>query len=202
MKRILIGAVMGLLLLTGATARAEVQWSYDWATSPLSTTSVTSNSGNSEIIFHNQTLLPGEGTSDIVATNLEEMWLKEGITHDTFTNQNYTLALILKDTESGESTTLLFSGTLNGPITTGSSNVANHFNSPTSYEHFTLGSNTYSVYIGPYNPPGHPDSFVGGIGAHVVVESPEPSTVLLSCLGFSFIGLVHLGKKRFLARTA
>lgn len=200
MKRLLIGAVLGLLLLTGATARADVQWTYDWS-SVQSTTSVTSNTGNSEIQFINQTLLPGEGTSDIIATNLVEHFLKEGVTHDTFTNQNYHLMLNLTDSLSGDHVDLLFSGTLTGNISTASSNIINHFNLPTSYEHILLGDYYYDVYIGPYTPPGHPGSFPGSIGARVVVESPEPSTMLLSCLGFSFLGLVHVGKKRFLARA-
>ena len=79
----------------------------------------------------------------------------------------------------------------------------------------TLGGHVYSVSLGSFAPPGPPTaSNAGSISAHVGVDevpdppppgppgptgnAPEPSTLLLSCLGLS--GLAMAGWRKWRAR--
>ena len=68
-----------------------------------------------------------------------------------------------------------------------------------------LGDNNYTVTIRSYSPPGPPSaSNYGSIAAHVDVttltpgqfNTPEPSTMVLSCLGLSFFGAASWRKRR------
>ena len=72
-----------------------------------------------------------------------------------------------------------------------------------------LGNNTYTVTIGPYNPPAPPNSLnAGGISAYVDVSPtlgisggsspsmPEPSSMALSLLGLTTAGLGWWRKRR------
>jgi PEP-CTERM motif-containing protein len=195
MKRLmrpLLATALGLLLFTGAQAHAAILWTADWTPG---TTTVISDSGNNQILFSNQPAITVGGNSDVVATNISVNDHVVGAS-DTFTHQNYSLALKLTDQASGQFTTLTFSGNLTGTITPNSSNIANVFTG-TLTQTVDLGTNVYTVTIGPYTPPGPAGSNPGSIGAHVDVQpnsghepnnTPEPSTMLLSCLGLAGLG--------------
>jgi hypothetical protein len=197
LKTLVVACALGAAMLTGATARADIQWSYDFTPS---SSSVISDSGNNSITFTNQAKLPAAGSSDVVATNL---FVKTPVTgsSDTFTHQNYSLNMVLIDTASGKSTTLLISGDLTGTITPNSSNIVNEFDaSHTSYS-FDLGNNHYTVNAGSYTPVPPAGSTTGGaISVHVDATAnngqspppndvPEPSTIVLSFLGLAGAGL-------------
>jgi hypothetical protein len=146
-----------------------------------------------------------------VATNIRAFSSAPRNHPDTYTNSPYTLSLFLKDNASGQSTTLAFKGVFNGNISATSANVTTIFTAPL-VETVALGSNTYTVNLGNYSPPGPPDaSNAGSISAHVGVNEftpppppspppaehlPEPSTLLLSCLGLSGMGLAAWRKWR------
>ena len=81
-------------------------------------------------------------------------------------------------------------------------NVANVFND-TSVHNLVLGTYNFAVQLIAYTPPGPPDqSNAGSISAHVTVSNaqvssvPEPSTMLLSGLGLSFLGGAAWRKRR------
>jgi hypothetical protein len=198
-------AALALLLCAVANARADfIQWSYNWDISPIS---VLSDSGNGSVSFTNQPTQTAEGSSDTVATNLKANSLAAPATPDTLNSTgNYALTLQLTDTASGQSGTLTFSGKLGGSFSKDSANITNTFNSPTQQTLF-LGSNSYTVTIGPYSPPGPPDSTnLGSIAAHVDVSSliiqgtsPEPSTLLLGLFGVTGAGAISWRKRRMMA---
>jgi hypothetical protein len=199
------------LLLAGASVRADVvttpvPWTYSWQRNPVSIAADGSGTGGVSLTSE---ALPKQaaGSSDIVATNLRIFSSAAAGTPDQLsTNGAYTLSLTITDTNSGESGTVTFTGKLSGTFSAGSSLITNAFNSPTS-EVLTLGGNTFTTTIGPYSPPGPPSaSNAGSIAAHVdlngsgiiVNNSPEPSSIVLSCLGLTFLGGAA-GRKRLLA---
>ncbi len=202
MKRSTSLAALALLLLAGARANADfIQWSYNWNISPIS---VLSDSGNGSVSFTNQPQQTASGNSDTVATNLKANSLAPPSNPDTLNHTGaYSLTLNLTDTASGQTGTLTFSGKLGGNFSKSSANITNAFNTPTVQTLF-LGGNSYTVTIGPYSPPGPPDSTnLGSIAAHVDVSSispassaPEPSTLLLGLFGLSGAGAFSWRKRR------
>src|SRR5262249_21431147 len=168
MKRSTPLAALALLLLAGNRGRADfIQWSYNWNINPIS---VLSDSGNGSVSFTNQPAQTASGNSDTVATNLKANSLAAPGAPDTLNNTGaYSLTLSLTDSTSGQTGTLTFSGKLSGSFSKDSANITNQFNTPTVQTLF-LGNNSYTVSIGPYSPPGPPDSTnLGSIAAHVDV---------------------------------
>jgi hypothetical protein len=202
MKRSTPLAALVLLLFAGARANADfIQWSYNWNINPIS---VLSDSGNGSVSFTNQPAQSASGNSDTVATNLKANSLASVASPDTLNSTGaYTLTLALTDTASGQSGTLTFSGKLSGSFSKDSANITNAFTGLTQ-QTLDLGGNAYVVTIGPYSPPGPPDSTnLGSIAAHVdvskivtVASVPEPSTLLLGLFGLSSAGAISWRKKR------
>jgi hypothetical protein len=108
---------------------------------------------------------------------------------------------VLTDRASGASGSLTFRGNLSGSIETiGPDRVdlTNTFLGPTT-QTLTLGRNQYIVTIGPFAPPSPPtlsqgpieyiSAQDGSISVHVAVVTPEPSSLLLACLGLPPLGL-------------
>ncbi len=202
MKRSTSFAALGLLLFAGARANADfIQWSYNWDRNPVS---VLSDSGNGSVSFTNEPLKNATGSSDTVATNLKANSLAPSSAPDTLNSTGaYTLTLTLTDTASGATGTATFNGKLGGTFAKDSANITNTFSSPTTQTLF-LGNNSYTVTIGPYSPPGPPDSTnFGSIAAHVDVSTlgttssaPEPSALLLGLFGLSGAGAASWRKRR------
>jgi hypothetical protein len=203
MRRSTALAALALLLIAGNRGRADfIQWSYNWNINPIS---VLSDSGNGSVSFTNQPAQTASGNSDTVATNLKANSLADPKTPDTLNNTGaYSLTLSLTDSASSQSGTLTFSGKLSGSFSKDSANITNQFNTPTVQTLF-LGNNSYTVSIGPYSPPGPPDSTnLGSIAAHVDVSSigpagnpsPEPSTLLLGLFGLTSAGVLSWRKHR------
>jgi hypothetical protein len=198
-------------------ARADfVSWTYNFGRSPVAVPAGGLSTGG--LSLTDESTHQADGTSDIVATNIRAFSSATRNQPDTFHNAPYTLSLFLKDNASGQSTTLSFKGVFNGTISATSANVTTTFTAPLS-ETVKLGSNTYTVNLGNYSPPGPPDaSNAGSISAHVAVDefsppppppvggggggspppasAPEPSTLLLSCIGLSGVGLAAWRKWR------
>jgi hypothetical protein len=203
MKRYLYGFASTLAVLVLATgARADfipvpndqVQWTYNW--SPGTNAISADSPGTGGVSFTNEPTKSATGSSDIVATNLRIFSVATAQSPDKLsTNGNYTLSLALKDVASGQAGTITFSGKLTGSFSADNSNIFNTINGSPTHT-LTLGNTTYTVTFGPYSPPGPPSaSNAGSISAHVDVSGvsiatvPEPSTMILSALGLSFMGV-------------
>jgi len=127
-------------------------------------------------------------------------------------NGAYKLTLTVSTVENGNTLTgsLTFDGKLSGSFSAVNANIKNKFGYmgqngwvDNSFQVLTLGSTTFTVSLFNedglplYTPPGPPSATLkGSISAHVTLTTgdtgpsqvPEPSTMLLSALGLSFLG--------------
>jgi hypothetical protein len=211
------GAPLALLLLAAAGARADQipvysPWTFSWTPKA---DAVLSDGGQGGVSFTKVTSTGSgvggviNGSSDIVATNLKIFSAAPANMPETFNGAGaYTLSLLLTDKDSGQSATLTFNGKLGGQFSASSAHVTNTYG-PGAEQTVTLGDNTYTVtlpanaYTAP-QPPSAPEDNRGGIGAHVEVttatvqtaHAPEPSTLLLSGMGLSFLGTASWRRRR------
>ncbi len=210
------------LLLAGTVARADpstpdaVQWTYNFTpTLPgnpgVPITAITADGNpNAGVTLTNDLTKTAVGSSDVVATNLR-VFISPGTPPQSFvTNGGYGLALVLTMTDSNglHTATLNFSGSLGGTFSTDNANITN---TPFATQTAGLGDWNFTVSGNPFAPPGPPDQTqAGAIGFHVAistlsittVSTPEPSTMLLSGLGMSFLGFASWRKRRAKARLA
>jgi hypothetical protein len=198
----ILAASMAAGLFWASAARASfVPWTYNWGRSPIA---IQANApGTGGISLTDEATHEASGSSDVVATNLRTFSAATRTSPDRFTDKVYTLNLFLKDSDSGESATLSFNGKFDGTLTASNANITNTFTGDTT-KTVHLGSHDYTVTVGSYAPPGPPAAAnAGSITAHVGVDEPvdppplgggtgslpEPSTLILSCLGLSCLGL-------------
>ncbi len=210
-----IASTAGLLLLAGTSAWAdptpppEVQWTYNFTPNQ---SFVQSSSGSGTITFTNEPVKNASNSSDVVLTNLRVSSTAPDSSPDTFKNAAWSGTLTLTDTASGASTNMAFSGQLGGFFSAGNANVTNQFTGTTSYNWTAPSGNVYTVTVGNFTPPGPPTATnAGSISVHVAVTSgeghigggaPEPSTLLLSCLGLGFASAASWRKRRWAAKRA
>lgn len=193
------------LVLAGYGAnqvRADfVPWSYNWEPSALVIKAGGAATGGLDLT--DEPLKHADGTSDIVVSNIRAFSSATRGVPDIFNHAATSFTLLLSDESSKKTATLTFSGFFNGTISATSANV--HFIATAPLVRTVkLGANTYTVNLGSYSPPGPPAaSNAGSISANVAVNeithgggggggtqhAPEPSTLLLSCLGLSSLGL-------------
>jgi hypothetical protein len=118
---------------------------------------------------------------------------------------NYSLSLTLHDLASGASGSLTFQGNFSGTIVPGVVDLTNTYMGPTT-QTLTLGRNLYTVTIGSFvspditGPPpfvGRPGSISASISVQPVTSSaPEPSSLVLACLGLPLFGLARWVRRR------
>ena len=181
----------------------QIQWSYNFAPGAPAVTA----DGNpaAGVTFTNEPTGFAVGSSDVVATNLRIFSAASSGTPDVLSSSGaYTLVLNLATVEDGftYSGSLTFSGKLGGSFSKESANVTNAFG-PNNTQVLSLGSYIFTVSLPFFTPPGPPDQTnAGSISAHVEVTAltpnqvPEPSTMLLSALGMSFLGGAAWRKRR------
>jgi hypothetical protein len=199
-------AVLALALLAPAHVRANfVSWSYNWTPNTLSIPADASGTGG--LSLTNELTKSADGTSDVVVTNIRAFSSAPRGTPDHITHGAYTFTLVLKDNASHQAATMKFTGFFSGSFSATSANIGNTFTGTSASA--MLGGNTYVVTIGNYAPPGPPTaSNAGSVSAHVAVNeiipppppppghAPEPSTLLLSCMGLFGLGAASWKKWR------
>jgi hypothetical protein len=202
----LFAAALALTLPAPAQVRADfVPWSYNFTPSALAIPSDVPGTGG--LSLTNEPTKNADGTSDVVVTNIRGFSSASRSNPDKFTHAAYSFALVLTDLSSGQVAHMSFTGFFSGTLSATSANIANTFTGTTA-QSTTLGGHTYLVSIDSYSPPGPPTaSNAGSIGAHVAVDevpppptpdghAPEPSTLLLSCLGLASLGATAWKKLR------
>jgi hypothetical protein len=210
MKRLSLFSSAALVaLLAVAPARAGlVAWSYNGARTPVSIPADSPGTGG--VFLTDEPMKSAVGSSDIVLTNIHVLSSASADAPDMLmTGGQYTLQLTITDTASGKTGILTWNGKLSGSFSASSANLTNAILSPV-VQMLTLGSNVYTVTVGPYSPPGPPTaSNVGSIAAHVDISgstvqgnSPEPSTMVLSGLGLSLLGGMAWRRRRSALRLA
>jgi hypothetical protein len=220
MKRSLLvfASTAGLLFLAGGQAAAsptqtpEVKWTYNFT--PTQSFVQADSPGTGTVTFTNEPTKGASNSSDVVITNLRVSSTAPSGSPDTLnSNGAWKVGLTLTDSGSGNSTTMLFTGKLGGTFSANNSNVTNKFTGATSLTWTDPKSgDTFAVSLASYTPPGPPTaSNAGSISAHVTVTpgsghtsggAPEPSTLVLSCLGLGFAGFSTWRKRRVAIRLA
>jgi hypothetical protein len=211
-------ASFALLFFAGTTLRADLlpppdlaPWTYSVSRDPnlMPGGIVASDApGTGGVSFTQELTKSASGSSDVVLSNLRVFSSATADHPETLVSGgNWGLTLTLTDTTSGQTGNVTFTGKLGGKFSAAESNVTTSFTSAVT-QFLTLGSFLYTVTVGPYSPPGPPSATnAGSIAAHVdvtpagvgVQQVPEPSAMVLSFLGVSF--LAASWRKRRLARA-
>jgi hypothetical protein len=212
--RLLPFAALTILALAAPLRADPVAWSYSW--SPTNDTlDFGSKSSKGSISLSSLPMQDAFGNSNIIASYID---LKSNakVLHPIklgVSDGGYQLNLTIKDTASGKSGTLNFTGQFQGSFSSKSANLTNSFTGLTT-QSMSLGGDTYTVTIGPYVPPGPPGPKSSGvIGAYVSVvgaggnptpssTSPEPSSLLLCSLGAAGFAAAGWRRRRQGARVS
>ncbi len=214
---------LALLLAAGAGAQAanvppgQVIWQYNFSPvmpSPSAPVLYASDSvsNNSGITFTNDVTRTAVGPStSVVATNLKAFAPEDGTFH--FTNGAWKLSMVLStsDATGTHTKTLFFEGKITGDYSRGHSNLKNEFVGQTS-QTVALGNYDFTVSVLPVILPGPANQGIqGSIATSVAIKAaggpdpsttPEPSTMLLSGLGLTFLGASAWRRKRRAAVAA
>jgi len=203
-------AVLAIALFIGSAAQAgpippdNVAWTYNF--SPGSPAVTADGNMSAGVTFTNEPTKTAVGSSDIVASNLRVFSAATAAAPDTLSaSGNYSLKLVLSTLGLNNNpvvATMTFNGKLTGPFSSENANIGNVFG-PNWKQHADLGGYRFTVSLQSYTPPGPPDQTnAGSIAAHVTIsnikpaELPEPSTMLMTGLGLSFLGGVAWRKRR------
>jgi len=203
-------AVLAIVLMVGSAAQAgpippdNVAWTYNFSPG---TPAVTADGNMSAgVTFTNEPTRTAVGSSDIVASNMRVFSTATAAAPDMLSvNGAYSLKLVLTTLDLNSNpviATMTFTGKLTGPFSAENANIGNVFGLDKE-QHADLGGYRFNVSLQSYTPPGPPDQTnAGSIAAHVTIsmirpaELPEPSTMLMSGLGLSFLGGLVWRKRR------
>ncbi len=215
-SRSLFAAALALALAATTQSRADqLSYTYNWSASPIA---IAAGTGGVTLTDENAvtTTLP----TDTAATNITVFSAAPTASPDVIPTpaggSNYTLSVTLTDNGGTGTGTVTFTGLLLGQLTHDSSNLTNSITGSTddsgTHAGQTFGSVTfdgekYTVSYNGFAAPG-PEaqhnvgsisfhiSFVPAIGGGGNGQAPEPSSMVLGCLGLSFLGGVVLRARR------
>ena len=214
-----LSALLVLMIVVTCQIRADyLNWTYTATFQvPGVTVNTPSNGGGTVALTDFGTPQPG-GTS--IAVQAYET-TSSATTPISFNNLKYDLALKITDSATNDSGTLHFTGSLTGTMTATTSTIVDSF-TPVTSNSLTLDGHTYTVKIPTVTlaPPTSPQANVlasvsvasagGGVPSSPPPSSPpppsnstpEPTSLLLSSLGISILGIGRWWKCRRLAYTA
>ena len=221
MKRsvsVFAAAVVALLLAGTSSRAADIPWSFDWTAKggpDLSAPNtgfyrLASNTSGTYLQLSNEPVGKpfgtAAGTSDLTMTGIKVFSSAPPITlgSPSFSGSGaVTFTLTLTDKTSGMFQNFQYQVKFGGYANSGASQVTANFLGTTSYTDVQIGNNLYTINNPTYNRPGAPDTTnPGSISVTVSVrpvdiqKSPEPSTMVLSCVGLSFLGLAGWRQRR------
>jgi hypothetical protein len=185
-----------IVLLSPTVARADlIPWEFSWSRTPAEIHADAPGTG--KVFLTDQTTTIAVNNSTVVATNLFTQSTAPDSTPDRFTNKGYTLILTLTDLASGQSGDLVFTGQINGRLSTASVHLTNTFTGDMD-QSLRLGSTLFRVHDFSYTPPSVPSATNrGSISAFVeVLAVPEPTTLSLVGIGSLLLGTFGLGVRR------
>jgi len=220
MKRSLSLFTAALALALTATAQSQAtpfSYTYNWAANPVGITA-----GNGGVTLTNEAAVTTNIATDTAATNVTVFSAAPSNAPDVIATpgagSNYTLAVTVSDGNGG-SGTVTFTGLLTGQLTHDSSNLTTSITGSTddsgthagqTFGSVTFGGEQYLVSYNGFAAPGpEAQHNVGSISFHIdptpaivggpgpgTGQAPEPSSMVLGCLGLSFLGGVVLRARR------
>jgi hypothetical protein len=194
-------------------SRADMLTSWSYSTTPQASPIASDNNPfTGGATFSPVASTPEHGSADILLTNIRLFSAATaGAPDQMFAGGQYGITVSLHDAASGADGSVTFSGKLTGTFSLSSADLTNAFTDPTSVT-LTVGSNLYKVTLGEFVAPGYPPSTPpGAIYAHVETlggavpasaDAPEPSTLLLGCLGVGGYLSSRLNRRRREATAA
>jgi MYXO-CTERM domain-containing protein len=204
LSRSLLAASIFALAVSATMARADpISFGYDFTT-PQAVTGDAGNLGTVAFATTNGGTATGP-TATLTAASVTAISAAPNNNADTFSGETYNVTLALTDTASGKSGSLTFVGKLFGSLTATTANITTSFAAPT--QTLVLGSDRYTVRIGPLVPPTTANpTVVGTLMTTVAVEAngsvgqtsqtPEPSGLVLAGLGLAAAALVRRRGRR------
>jgi hypothetical protein len=188
---VMVAAIASAMAVGSAAQASPISYSY--AGSPAFQI-VHPDAGNGGVAFVGNSGSVTGSTGGALGALLFAVPSNENGTVGTFTHVGYTTGLTVTDTSMpGSPHTFTFSGELNGTLLPGTNTLTNTYTGPTS-QSWSFGNHSYTVTINNMALPG-----IGGSGAVTyniqvsdgggIQRTPEPSTLMLSGLGASFLGL-------------
>jgi hypothetical protein len=213
-SRSLFAAALALALAATTQSQADpLSYTYNWSASPIAI-----GAGTGGVTLTDENAVTTTLPTDTAATNITVFSAAPSTSPDVIPTpaggHNYSLAVTLTDNGGTDTRTISFTGLLLGQLTHDSSNLTNTITSSTDDSGTHLGANSGSVtfdgtkYTVSYNgfaaPGPEAQHNVGSISFHITFQpaeggggtAPEPSSMVLGCLGLSFLGGVVLRARR------
>jgi hypothetical protein len=208
----LFAAALALALTATTQSRADqLSYTYNWTASPIAIAA-----GTGGVTLTDESAVTTTLPTDTAATNITVFSAAPTTSPDVIPTpaggNNYSLAVTLTDNGGTGHGTVSFTGLLLGQLTHDSSNLVNTITSSTDDSGTHLGATSGSVtfdgtkYTVTYNgfaaPGPEAQHNVGSISFHISFGTPissgapEPSSMVLGCLGLSFLGGVVLRARR------
>ncbi len=210
----LLATTIAVSLAAGAQSHASpFQYTYNWSASPIAIAA-----GTGGVTLTDEPAISTSQPTDTAATNITVFSAASSSSPDVIptpaSGSNYTLAVTLTDSQGTGSGTITFTGLLLGQLTHDSSNLTNTITGVTdrsgthagqTFGSILLDSTQYIVSYNGFAAPGpEAQHNQGAISFHIaysVAESggptaPEPSSMVLGCLGLAFLGAVVYRARR------
>jgi hypothetical protein len=210
----LFAAALALALTATAQSQADFSYSYNWAASPIAIAA-----GTGGVTLTDESPVTTTKETDTAATNISVFSAAPSTSPDIIPTpaggSNYSLTVKLTDSNGTGSGTISFTGLMLGELTHDSSNLTNTITSATdgsgthagqTFGSVTFDNTTYTVSYNGFAAPGpEAQHNVGSISFHIALApvigsppptAPEPSSMVLGCLGLSFLGGVVLRARR------
>jgi PEP-CTERM motif len=210
----LFAAAFALALTATAQSQADpFSYTYNWSASPIAI-----SAGTGGVTLTNGTPITTTLETDTAATNLTVFSAAATGSPDVIQTpaggSNYTLAVTLTDNQGAGTATVTFTGLLLGQLTHDSSTLTNAITGSTddtgthagqTFGVVTFDGTKYTVSYNGFAAPGpEAQHNVGSISFHIAFDgavggppdAPEPSSMVLGCLGLSFLGGVALRARR------
>ena len=222
MKRLLTRLLVAGIAWLGyaAAAHADPSWTYTTQASPLAISPDVPGGG---LVLTSQSSPSAvtSGTSGIVATTVLGTVSSGSTNH--YSNAAYQVGITVNDVGSGQAHTFTFQGLFSGDFSsTSGANIVHQLIDPATSvasstaqvaQSFVIGGNNYTVTLDPHVIIGNLGSFPASIGGFVsatgdggqgggggggggdVSNTPEPSTMVLSMVGLSALGMAALRRR-------